>query len=274
MGMVVEALAGLWLRPEQNPKETLRAPGIIALPASLLALIAHCNQLRHLLFGHLQPLDQETRISLWRSHPGIASLQALRQTPILQAPAKLRFYWDTGASIERKRVANLIASYSARLQERGGHRPDLRHEPGPSTGRKLAYALDLLERLDPEEQVAIWRRVSPHVRARVHDGEEPAYICSAPVPFVYDSSLPPPAIKPLASYNPQDPQLRGRSSRAQLEPEPYVEAMNIYRYAEPYRQFGELTPRQLPRNRRKQAGAPDLAIRLPAMPAPPSDWHD
>ncbi len=256
--LLTEALASPWLRPEQNPKETLRAPGAVALPPALLVQIAACNSLRQQLFEHLQPLDQQTRIDLWRSHPGIASLQVLRQTPILAAPQKIRFYWDTGASIERRRVADLIDEYEKKLRERFGYSAALSQQPELASERKLAFALDLLARLDPQEQVAIWRPVSPHIRARVHDGEEPAYICSAPVPFVYSDELPEPQIKPLASYDPDNAGSRPRSSRAQLEVEPYFDALNIYRYAEAHRQFGPVEPRRLPRNARKQRGVQAL----------------
>lgn len=255
--LLSEVLASPWLRPEQNPKETLRAPGAVALPPALLLQIASCNTLRQQLFEHLQPLDQQTRIDLWRSHPGIASLQVLRQTPILAEPQKIRFYWDTGSSLVRKRVTDLMEEYRRKLQDRFGYSAPLSQQPELATERKLAYALDLLARLDPQEQVAIYRRVSPHVRARVHDGEDKPYICSAPVPFVYSDEGPQPQIKPLADYDPDSQPARPRSSRAQLEAEPYFDGLNIYRYVERCRQFGPVEPRKLQRNARKQKGVQD-----------------
>ncbi|MBB3104767.1 DNA replication terminus site-binding protein [Azomonas macrocytogenes] len=248
--LTIEVLTSIWLRSAQSPKETLRAPGAIAVPDLMLEQINATNKLRMELFEIIKPLDQQARIDIWRAHPAIASLQALRVTPLLSKPFTLRFYWDTGASIERKRVMDLIQVYDELLLKNHGYRPSLQSLAEESGDRKLVFAIDMLERLMPDEQVAIYRPVTPHIRARVRDGEEPGYICSAPIPFVYSQSSAPPRIKPLLDYKPVLTPGK-RSIRAQLMDEPYIDSMNIYRYMEMYRKFGPVDSKDRTRNKRK-----------------------
>lgn len=249
--LAVEVLSSIWLRSAQSPKETLRAPGAIALPADWIEQINTTNKIRLALFETIKPLTQPERIDIWRAHPGICSLQALRLTPILSAPFSLRFYWDTGASIERKQVKELIESYDATLHKKYKFRPTLQSLPLDASERKLVYALECLEKLPPDEHVAIYRPVTPHIRARVRDDSHKGYICSAPVPFVYSDECITPKIKALQNYEPS-PKKNKRSIRAQLMKEPFVEAMNIYRYMENHRTFGPVASVDRTRNKLKK----------------------
>ncbi len=248
--LAVEVLTSIWLRSAQSPRETLRAPGVLAVSDQALAGINRSNQLRMQLFELIRPLEQTARTEIWRAHPAIASLQALRVTPILMAPMALRFYWDTGASIERKQVCDLVRTYDEALLKNYDARPSLYSLPEDSGDRKLVFAISQLEQLPADEQVAIYRPVTPHIRARVRDGDGLPYICSAPVPFVYPLAVRSPGIKPLQNYEPAHRPGK-RSIRAQLMEEPYVEAMNIYRYMETHRKFGPVEAKDRTRNKRK-----------------------
>ena len=59
------------------------------------------------------------------------------------------------------------------------------------------------------------------------------------MPFVYETGIAPPKIKPLSSYEPKVV-IRKNTRLALLEEEPYVEAMNLYRYKDKHRVYGPL----------------------------------
>lgn len=254
--LATEGLTSLWLKAAQSAKETLRAPGSIAVPGFILTKIQETNQLRMEIYGLIRQLDQQTRIDIWRSFPGISSLQALRVTPVLQAPLTIRFYWDTGSSGECKQVKDIIASCLELLEKKHGKTAGRTTLPDNSPDLKYIFAIEALEQLPPDEQVAICRPVTPHVRARVRDGEQPGYILSAPIPFVYGLEADKPRIKPLPDYEPVA-RTGQRSIRAQLMEEPYLESMNLYRYMEAHRRYGPVDNKDRRRNKRKmQAVAP------------------
>jgi hypothetical protein len=56
----------------------------------------------------------------------------------------------------------------------------------------------------------------------------------APTPIVYPIDDPVPFIVPLSSYEPGEISNK-KWSRAKIEAEPFVEAMYLHRYLEPYR---------------------------------------
>jgi hypothetical protein len=103
----------------------------------------------------------------------------------------------------------------------------------------LLYAIDKLGKLNPEEQVAIRRPVQPHIRARVRNGDAKIKPVVAPVPLVYEVCLAAPQIKPLSRYEPKVSDKKA-TGLALLEDEPYIEAVNLYRYKAQYRTYGKL----------------------------------
>lgn len=234
MLLAIESLTSIWLRPKQNIRETLRAPGAIALPEPFIARIRETNRQRIELYELFQPLKQHERLMAWRTQYGISALQTLRVTNILHDPLSLRFYWDTSPSMHRISAGDLIQQYEEFLKEIHGFVPDFQSLPENSVDRKFAYSVEALRQLDSHEPVAIYRHGKPHIRVRVKDGDTRPYLATCSQPLVYSTSCKQPKIKPLNHYEPP-PVVLGRSVRAKVEPEPFVESLNIYRYLPQYR---------------------------------------
>lgn len=257
-----EVLTSIHLKEGQNAKETLRAPGAIALPRVALDCVERANRIRFELFGLVSQLDPKERKTLWKKFKFISSIQTLRTTQVLTDPKHITFYWHVGSSGKRVQVMDLVQEWDKYLTKLHGGRPRMDDTLEGSVERKLVYAIDMVEHIDPiptDEQVCIHRPVAPHIRARFLDSTVPEDkelpIVQAPTPFVYDLETPPPKIKNLKSYCPDSASAPGaekkpRSTRAQLMEEPYIESMNIFRYEEGHRKFGQVEKNQKLRNQR------------------------
>src|SRR5690606_26895273 len=144
--------------------------------------------------------------------------------------------WATGSSVKRYQVGDLREELFQQLPDPTDRvMPyDVSEVPVGSLEMALKTALNLL-RYDPDEEyVAIRRPVRPHIRARVEfigtDGQEAiSKSLLAPVPLVYDLATPPPEVKPLTDYQGLE-ERAFQFSHAKLEPEPFIESLNLYRY--------------------------------------------
>ncbi|WGK63341.1 DNA replication terminus site-binding protein (plasmid) [Halopseudomonas sp. SMJS2] len=232
--LVIEILTSLWMRIGQSMRETIRAPGAIGLLPQWIDTIARTNLLRSQIYEVIKPLSQQQRVNIWRRHNGISALQTMRITPILRDPVAIRFYWDATPSIKRVKAWDLAGKLEQQLIDIHGHVPRTEELPEDSVDRKTAFSVEMLRILDSHEAVAIYREGKPHVRVRVHDGDDSPYIAQASVPYVYNHQCPSVRITPLVSYEPHASE-RPRSSRARIEAEPYVESLYIHRYLPCYR---------------------------------------
>ncbi|MBM5459002.1 hypothetical protein H8F21_15650 [Pseudomonas sp. P66] len=236
-----EALTCITLKIGQSPKETLRVPGAIALPRLAIDKIVQTNALRNelaTLIGTIKKTND--RRLVWKKFQDISPKQAMRSTHVLDDPQNINFYWDdTGSSGTRHSAGELIEDWEELLNQNHDRRPTMDGAPEGSIERTLLVAIDLLSKLDPNEQVAIRRPVKPHIRARVRDGDDKVKPIICPVPFVYEIGCPRPKIKPLLTYEPCNSSKKA-TGRALLELEPHIESMNLYRYEEKYREYGPL----------------------------------
>ena len=237
--LAIECLTNIWLRAGQNMRETMRAPGIVGMPAELIAQVQKSNELRLKLYDLMKPLKQQERVVIWRAHSNISALQTQRLTQVFNEPKAVRFYWDVAYSMRRVAAHDLAAEYSAALKETHGYDPEEKGLPEGSADRKFARARDILLDLGPREPVAIYRPGQPHVRARIHDGGNKPIITPTSVPFVYDiDQVEAPKIVALKTYEPVEKTGGDRSSRAKLEPYPieFIESLNIHQYLPAHRQ--------------------------------------
>jgi hypothetical protein len=240
-----EALTSIWVKLGQHPRETLRVPGVIALPRPAIEKILQTNATRAELGKLISAIEKvNDRRTVWGTFKGkgrgIVPKQALRLTTVLTDPVKINFYWDdTGSSGARRRVGDLIVEWKELLDPNNDRRQALQRFSDGSMENALLYGIEILGKLDPEEQVAIRRLVQPHIRARVGNGDAKVKPIIAPVPFVYETGQPAPRIKPLLRYEPKTSSKK-TTGLALLEDEPYFEAMNLYRYKEKHRVYGSL----------------------------------
>lgn len=242
-----EALTNIWVKKGQQPRETLRAPGVIALPRVAIEKILLTNELRTEINRVVSTIeDSKDRRLVWAkfkgSDKGIVSKQVLRLTSVLSAPHRVNFYWDdTGSASTRHVAGELLKDWEKALDELHDQRPTKESALEGSVEMKLLVAIDLIQKLDPMEQVAISRIVQPHIRARVRNGAAKIRPFHCPVPFVYDIDAwrTPPRIKPLRSFVPHGPE-RKKKGLNLLEAQPYIESMDLYRYEDMHRKFGPL----------------------------------
>lgn len=225
---------------KQNPRETLRVPGVIALPDDWLSELRELNAIKKEIEQLAASIDdQYERMKVWGSMKYLSSLQTMRQTWIVSGPAKVRFYWDSAPSIQNKTAAEWIANYTQHLKKLFGYVPLLDELLEGDSSRKFVVAISKLSGngtdIDPREKIAAFRIGQPHVRARVAfiDKVKPI-IRPAPTPIVYPIDDPVPSITPLSNWEPSIPS-PNRSSRARIETEPFVEALYLHRYLPGYR---------------------------------------
>lgn len=247
-----EALTSIWVKIGQHPRETLRVPGAIALPQAAIDKILQTNATRGELVRLISAIEKTNdRRNVWGrfkgSGNGIVPKQALRLTNVLSDPLHINFYWDdTGSSGARKMAGDLLEEWKELLEQYHDKEATVHHSSEASAENALLYGIDMLAKLDPNEQVAIRRLVQPHIRARVRNGDAKVKPIIAPVPFVYELGHPAPKIKPLPSYEPKV-LVKKNTRLALLEDDPYVEAMNLYRYKETHREYGPVQKKPVAR---------------------------
>lgn len=233
-----EALTSIWGKDAQHRRETLRAPGAIALPKLAIEKIQQTNAIRAELAGLIGGIKRTVdRRLVWKKFKGknkwIVPKQALRQTTVLTAPKNINFYWDdTGSSGTRWRAGDLLAEWENLLNQHHDQQPTAESAPTGSFELKLIIAIrDLRDKIeDLDEQVAIRRLVQPHIRARVRDGEARVKAIICPVPFVYDIDCRlTPKVKPLKSYAPRASS-KSTTGKALLQDTPIIESMKVYQY--------------------------------------------
>lgn len=238
----IDVLTCITLKDGQNPRETLRSPGVVALPGEVIDKIQETNALRSKLEGLIGKIKEaKDRRDVWDKFEKISPKQAMRCTPVLLDPQTITFYWtDTGTSGKRYVASDLVKEWEDLLDRLHDRRPTMADAPEGSLEAGLLTAIDLLRKLG-DEPVAIRRPVKPHIRARVRDGDDPVRPIISSVPFVYDIEKCKfgPTIKPLLSYDVATAR-RKSNGRELFEKEPYVFKMNVYRYKKIDPAFGPL----------------------------------
>lgn len=239
----IDVLTCITMKETQNAKETLRSPGVVGLPREVIDKIIETNELRsnlEMLIGKIKkPKD---RRKVWGKFEAISPKQAMRCTPILKNPQNINFFWtDTGTSGSRHVASDLVKEWEELFFELHDRRPTMADAPKGSVEEGFLTAIDLLRKLG-HEQVAIWRPVKPHIRARVREGEAPVRPIISSVPFVYDidECKFAPTIKPLLSYDVVTARRKSAGREPLLEKYPYIKKMNLYQYREPHRVYGPL----------------------------------
>lgn len=234
---VIYGLTSTRIEPgKQNPRETLRVPAVMALPYDWLEELTELNSVRQEI-EHLAGMieDQYERTKMWGSMRYLSSLQVMRQTWIVSGPARIRFYWDAAPSVQNKTAAEWIKVYTKHVKKLYGYVPTIGELAEGDTIRKFIDAINELSGIDAQERIAAFRPGQPHVRARVSFIDTiPRMLRPAPTPIVYPIDDPVPFIVPLSSYEPGEISNK-KWSRAKIEAEPFVEAMYLHRYLEPYR---------------------------------------
>lgn len=224
---------------KQNPRETLRAPGAVALPEDWLNELEALNALKSEIERLVEQIeDKYQRMLVWRSMRYLSSLQTMRHAWIVSGPATVRFYWDAVPSVQPRTAGELITSYKETLTKLYGYVPGLGEMASDDKALKFVFGINELSKLDPRERVAVFRPGQPHVRARLTFIDSiPPVIRAAPTPIVYSADDPVPHITPLSNWEPTQRQAQ-RSIRAKIEVEPFVEALYLHRYLQPFR-FGK-----------------------------------
>lgn len=234
---IVYGLTSTRIEPgKQNPRETLRVPGVIALPTDWLQEMEELNRIRHEIEQLTAQIeDQYERTKLWGSMRYLSGLQVTRQTWIVSGPARIRFYWDASPSVQSKRAAEWTKAYTAHVKKLHGYVPALEELETGDALRKLVVAINELSGISPNERIAVFRPGQPHVRARVSFIDTiPRALRPAPTPIVYPIDDPVPFIVPLSSYEP-GASADKKWSRSKIEAEPFVSDMYLHRYKPPYR---------------------------------------
>lgn len=238
--LAARILTTITFRDDQDPRGTLRAPGLIGAGPELLEAAVSLNE-QKLRF-------HETRKALERADKGSAETTVLglpSRSPLLRETLKrarrtrlhlrqadrkvlvlpertwrVSFSWSSNSrSIERLSVAEARA-----LLERLGARPGVQE------------AFEALDRLSPDTPLARAYPKAPHLRANVYFFDESGAVqrkmVVAPTPLL----VPLEHGKPLPEDNnpsahPSDEDL-GRLSRIDtaLEPEPFLPLIHVYRY--------------------------------------------
>lgn len=255
---LVDLVLEIRYAPDQSGKATIRAPGLVRVSSETMAAIHRVNQARQAFKAAITAIPTRQRRSLNRILPGICKLQAYRQIVCLSAkPSAVHFFWaqnKTGA--ENYTVADLkrklqeeyddapaIDGYSrapASPETAGGFELSGSLQPHWSLRDALEFDLKKLAELPDNEYVVLRRPIKPHPQCNVWlEGApvaEDAYL-----PIFYpageedsDSTI---KIQPLPPIDPNEEVKRSSRNDRQVEAEPHLERINVYRKKPAYRKF-------------------------------------
>ncbi|MPQ69321.1 DNA replication terminus site-binding protein [Pseudomonas sp. MWU12-2323] len=231
---VVYGLTSIYIEPgKQNPRETLRVPGVVALPADWLNELEDLNEVKKVIESLVEQIeDQYERMKLWGTFKYLSSLQTMRQARIVDGPRKIKFYWDAAPSISVKTADQWIADYTKHLKKlHAGCVPTLGELPEDDSSRKFIVGINMLADMG-QTKVVQFRSGKPHVRARVtFIDKEPPIIRPVSTPIVYSIGDPVPYISPLSNWEPSNRSAR-TSTRVKISDKPFMEALYLYLYKE------------------------------------------
>ncbi|NVL48652.1 hypothetical protein F2S72_01420 [Pseudomonas syringae pv. actinidiae] len=190
---------------EQNPRETLRVPAVVGLPAEWIDELANLNNVRAQIEDLLSKIeDPRERVGVWKPWRYMSGLQVMRQTWIANGPRRITFFWDAAPSVVSKTAEQWIEAFTKELTALHGYVPEMAELDESSPSRKEVFLIDAFrQEFDPSEKIAAFRVGQPHVRARVtfHDTQK-LKLKTAPTPIVYEYDDLVPTIIPLSNWEP------------------------------------------------------------------------
>ncbi|MQT58897.1 hypothetical protein GHO41_16320 [Pseudomonas sp. FSL R10-0399] len=225
-------------RGSQHPCETLRVPGVIALPADWIKELDYLNGIKSEIESLIVQIeDQHERSKVWKTWPYMSGLQAMRKTWIANGPKKVTFFWESAPSVLNKTAKEWIAHYSDYLKKLHGHIPKLNElDEGDKSSKFVMLIAELQRDCKPNENIAAFRPGQPHVRARVtfHDSQK-LRLRPAPTPIVYEYGDSVPTIIPLSNWEPEVSTPKRETRKQMISTVPVVDGLWFYRYLESYR---------------------------------------
>lgn len=231
----VYALTAIHIEPgAQHPRETLRAPGLIALPDDWFAEVKAINELKETLQDTVSQIkDQYQRMKAWGSIKYLSSLQTMRENMVIDGPATIRFYWDEAPSVKNKTAAEWIDHYTKHLNKLYGYVPQMNELLEGDSSRKYVAALSLLASQPTEERFAEFRPGHAHVRARITfiDKKKPI-IRPISTPICYPKDDPVPPVTALTNWEAGKTTARS-GARANIESETFFDGLYLHRYITP-----------------------------------------
>lgn len=219
--VIIDALTGIFLSGNQNPKETYRAPGVVGLPANVIKQLMLVSNHKLAFYEAMMAIKTpRERQKAMKRRTGLSVLQAYRIPLIFDRLLHVAFNWETAPSIKPVTAGEIRTQIQDRI--------------GQYTSEKERSAIELnlkqLEGIPSDELLAIIRTGKPHIRASFQVEKRTRYKqTQAPIPIVYNLSNSEPAVKGISISNYET------TARSRREPEPLIEALNLYRYQEPYR---------------------------------------
>jgi hypothetical protein len=235
--IAADVMTDIWLRPGQNARETVRAPGLIAVGEGLLNGFVSIQSEKIELLNALKGWGDADKRRLWKGFPGISSLQLLRWFKVLQSPEKIRYYWQQGLSVTKKPCHEVCSELKSKLF--GARESNYKLEMSSETKALMRLELNALKAFNPLEVIIRCRITKPSIRARINDGGN-VFITNASIPFLYDLSADIPIITPLESYRtdipcPVDGYRDSDHPRKMLERHPIAKGSLLFRLKPPFR---------------------------------------
>lgn len=235
----IEGLTATRIDPDkQHARETLRVPGVIALPSEWIKELHFLNILKTEIEGLVEKIEeQHERTKLWQRWPYMSGLQVMRKTWITDGPKKVTFFWESAPSVLNKTAEKWIKHYSDYLKKLHGHVPNINELDEGDTSRKFVLLIAELHRdCKPKEHIAAFRHGKPHVRARVtfHDTQKYA-LRPAPTPIVYGYEDSVPTVIPLSNWEPEETPFKRETRKQMISTEPVVDGLWFYRYLDAYK---------------------------------------
>lgn len=247
--LAIEALTSIRLRSKQSALETLRIPGILWVNKEIEGDIRELVALKQKFEGTMLALRSPAE-EISKYHPkkrrflklpcakGLSLKQAYRIPETSNTLKTISFYWDTSFSISKMQVKELrqrlfvaLNHISSKPLEHISQVSQVSKDNRPA--KQLANDIEMLKEYPDDEILAECWPKTPHPRAYILDehGKHFSHI-SAPLLYFGDS----PESVTILDGRFQDWISYGTELiHRQLQPQPIIERLGIYRYKIDYR---------------------------------------
>lgn len=228
----VQAFGRYYKMDGQHPMAVFRLPGLMYVQniGEVAALVAQINQAKADLKSLVTNISSGTRNRLVSSIlPGVIMLQVYRKIGLIAAPVRRYvFSWVSTTASQKITVTEAITLVKRDVRLKSESEGEL----FPSTTQaQLKGEIAMLETLDPNTDLRIYRAVSPHPRLMVFDRDEGmspilSYHANLPLITTWEEGVTVRGLPNFSAYKAKPKQRKDAKAKTLLIPRLHIYALD------------------------------------------------
>jgi len=240
---LVEGLTDIYRTENQDPKATLRVPGLVGVSSdtfqALKCLVTMRAEFKRDMLKTFTSVKK--RQDIYQDLNGLAPLQLVRGIELIDDLKSMTFRWCEGDGVKKLTMKELRNDWLTEVRKLTGNSAisweDFPDEIDDDSAyvRRLSYR-DTIS-IPDDENVAIKRDTKPHIRVRISESGR-TYYRQGPVPIIYclDQALEPSIRSTAGDYDRTEH--AAAKEESMFEDAPMLTGTNYFRYKIQHRSKG------------------------------------